>query len=37
MQAVKRNLERFRDDFMFKLNAEEIEVEITTCDLKRGA
>jgi hypothetical protein len=33
-QAVKRNTARFPDDFMFRLNTEEISLQIVT--LKRG-
>lgn len=36
LQAVKRNLERFPEDFMFQLNAGGVErFEVTICDLKR--
>ena len=31
-QAVKRNIKRFPDDFMFKLNREEVLELITNCD-----
>ncbi|MDD3237910.1 MAG: ORF6N domain-containing protein [Candidatus Gastranaerophilales bacterium] len=31
-QAVKRNLKRFPDDFMFKLTPEELKELITNCD-----
>lgn len=31
-QAVKRNIKRFPDDFMFKLNNEELKELITNCD-----
>lgn len=31
-QAVKRNLKRFPDDFMFKLNKDEFKELITNCD-----
>ncbi len=31
-QAVKRNIKRFPDDFMFKLNKEEVLELITNCD-----
>jgi len=31
-QAVKRNIKRFPDDFMFKLNADELKELITNCD-----
>ena len=34
VQAVKRNLERFPEDFMFQLSKEEADLEITNCDLK---
>lgn len=30
-QAVRRNIERFPDDFMFELT---IQLEVTNCDLK---
>jgi len=31
-QAVKRNLGRFPDDFMFQLTAEELREPVTICD-----
>ena len=31
-QAVKRNIKRFPDDFMFKLNEDELKELITNCD-----
>lgn len=31
-QAVKRNLKRFPEDFMFKLNSDELKELITNCD-----
>jgi len=31
-QAVKRNIERFPEDFMFKLDKSELEKVITNCD-----
>ncbi len=34
IQAVKRNSERFPEDFMFQLSQEEFDLEITICDLK---
>lgn len=40
-QAVKRNLKRFPNDFMFQLNKQEMEIwkthffEVTNCDLKK--
>ena len=37
-QAVKRNLDRFPDDFMFQLTAEEgFAFKVTNCDLKKWA
>src|SRR5262245_17254379 len=34
-QAVRRNLRRFADDFMFQLSSEELEkLEVTFCDLQ---
>ena len=37
VQAVKRNLNRFPADFLFRLTPEEFAAfEITNCDLKRG-
>jgi len=32
-QSVRRNLERFPDDFMFELTREEINGDITSCDI----
>jgi hypothetical protein len=36
-QAVKPNVERFPEDFMFKLSKKEFaQLEVTICDLKLG-
>jgi hypothetical protein len=36
-QAVRRNLDRFPEDFMFELNDEEFQkLDITNCDIKLG-
>ncbi len=36
-QAVRRNIDRFPEDFMFELTKTELEIfEITKCDLKVG-
>ena len=36
-QAVKRNLDRFPEDFMFQLSWEEAEIfKVTNCDPERG-
>ena len=37
IQAVKRNIDRFPEDFMFQLSKEEFKsLEVTDCDLKLG-
>lgn len=33
-QAVKRNIERFPSDVMFQISSEEIQIEVTICDLQ---
>jgi len=35
-QAVKRNIERFPTKFCFKLNNQEIKLEVAICDFKLG-
>jgi len=37
-QAVKRNIDRFPEDFMFEMTIEEAEksFKITICDLEKG-
>ena len=37
VQAVKRNLERFPEDFMLQLTDAEFSFEVTICDLKARA
>lgn len=36
VQAVKRNIDRFPEDFMFQLSAEFPKLEVTNCDFKLG-
>lgn len=35
-QAVKRNIDRFPDDFMFQLSPDEASFKVTSCGFKRG-
>jgi hypothetical protein len=34
-QAVRRNIERFPDDFMFELSKDDGALEVTNCDLQK--
>ncbi len=34
-QAVKRNIKRFPEDFMFVLTQNELKLDITNCDIKK--